>query len=109
MSILSLYLRIFPEKHFRRQVYGTMGIMCLIYTITQPLIILQCIPVSASWLPNEQHAKCLSVEGVAMANAAVNLLTEIVILLLPLPMLKVLQLPLKQKIPLFGLFGMGTL
>lgn len=42
-------------------------------------------------------------------NAAGNVLSDVLVLLLPLPMIKGLQLPRNQKIALASIFGLGFL
>lgn len=47
--------------------------------------------------------------GNRFANAGMNIATDIAIGILPLPMLKELQLPRRQKIALMTVFGLGGL
>ena len=108
-SILCLYLRIFPDKNFRLRVYATALFMTVAYSITTPMAIVQCLPIKAAWDLGIKHKKCLSIEGVGISNAAVNLISEVIIILLPLSEIRSLQLPKRKKVPLYGLFGAGVL
>ncbi|KAJ5190348.1 uncharacterized protein N7498_009333 [Penicillium cinerascens] len=110
MSILALYLRLFPNKGLRLAVFLCMGFVTLSVVILIPLVIWQCNPIAASWeLDARHHAKCLSLSGVAYANAAVNIATEITILIIPLPVIRKLQINRAKAISLYVLFGAGLL
>lgn len=42
-------------------------------------------------------------------NASGNIISDVLVLVLPLPMIKGLKLPRNQKIALAGIFGLGFL
>lgn len=109
MSILCLYIRIFPDGDFQKYVISTMAFVTLSITILIPMIVWQCNPIHAIWDLKRSRAHCLSVSGVAYANAAVNIATEVAILILPWPLLCTLHLSISKKIALFALFGAGLL
>ena len=73
------------------------------------LDIFQCNPVSAAWTLQHGEAQCMDLTIVALANAAVNIVTEIAILIIPLPILVKLKLSLRQKVEVIGLLSMGAL
>lgn len=110
MSILFLYLRIFPEiALFRYCVIGTMVFTTVAAIILVPMAIWQCVPIHAIWNLKREDARCLSVAGVAYASAGVNIATELAVLILPLPLLRTLRASIAQKIGLYALFGCGIL
>ena len=110
MSILFLYLRIFPEiPLFRKCVIATMVFVTVAVLILVPMDIWQCVPIYAIWDLKREDARCLSVSGVAYASAGVNIVTELAILILPLPLLRTLRASIAQKVGLYGLFGCGIL
>ncbi|KAF3386453.1 hypothetical protein F1880_000161 [Penicillium rolfsii] len=110
MSILFLYLRIFPEiQPFRYCVLGTMAFTTVAVLILVPMDIWQCVPISAVWNLKREDARCLNIEGVAYASAAVNIATELAVLILPLPLLRTLRTSIAQKLGLYALFGCGIL
>ncbi|KAJ5691369.1 hypothetical protein N7488_012104 [Penicillium malachiteum] len=77
--------------------------------ILTPMAIWQCVPISAIWSFNRGDARCLSISGVAYASAAVNIATEVIILILPVPLLRTLRTSTTQKIALYMLFGCGII
>lgn len=72
------------------------------------LQIFSCIPVQFAW-DKSIHGKCVSVTVMRDMNSTVNLATDLIILLLPLPVLRRLGLPRNQKIAVFCIFGLGFL
>lgn len=109
MSILFLYIRIFPSRLFKLYVIVTMVLVTISILILVPMVIFQCNPVSATWNLYRKDAFCLGVSAVAYANAAVNIGTEVAILVLPLPLLSKLRVSWRTKLGLYMLFGCGIL
>lgn len=70
-----------------------------------------CIPVHYFWSVNpEVHTShCLPEGPVWYANAAMQIFTDVVILILPMPLLSKLHLPWRQKIGIMLVFGVGIL
>lgn len=109
MSILALYIRIFPHHVFYRYCIATMILVTISVLIIVPMIIWQCNPMDAIWNLQRKNASCLSLAGVAYANAGVNIATEVVVLILPVPLLLKLRVSMSSKVALFALFGCGIL
>jgi hypothetical protein len=68
--------------------------------------ILVCIPPAHLWNPTVP-GYCLNVQAVGRAFVATNMITDISILLLPLPLIWKLHLSRRQKIQLTVLFTLG--
>jgi hypothetical protein len=69
---------------------------------------LNCLPVAKFW--NESlDGYCLNKEGLWFSNSALHILSDLIILILPMPVLKSLQLPKKQKMALMAVFALGGL
>lgn len=65
-----------------------------------------CRPVAYFW-DHSIGGRCLSRLGVWFANASLNIITDIVICLMPVPVLNKLRLPRKQKFALIAVFCLG--
>ena len=68
--------------------------------------ILQCLPIQKSFnksLPGH----CIDLARFWIANAAFSITTDVIILLLPMPLVLRLQVSLGQKIALVAIFAMG--
>lgn len=70
-----------------------------------------CVPVKASWSLDYEYAAehCLRMGPVWYINAALQISTDIVIIILPLPLVAKLQLPRRQKVGIMLVFGIGIL
>lgn len=71
--------------------------------------IFTCYPVEAYWLSLfGVQGKCMDKTALTFSNAAVNIATDLVLIVVPAPLLWRLQIPRKQRVILMGLFGVGT-
>ncbi|KAK5212539.1 hypothetical protein LTR41_001485 [Exophiala xenobiotica] len=71
--------------------------------------IFQCRPVAAGWAyPRPSDAKCTDIVTLYLSSAPVNIITDIALLILPMPILTRMRLPLKQKIILVLTFSAGA-
>ena len=71
--------------------------------------IFQCTPVAAGYLyPTPAHAHCADIVTLYLSSAPVNIITDIAILFLPIPILTGMRLPKKQKIILVATFSFGA-
>lgn len=70
-----------------------------------------CIPVREFWNLNYKTRTdhCLPEGPVWYANAATQIFTDVVILVLPMPLLSKLHLPRRQKVGIILVFGVGVL
>ncbi|KAL2870512.1 putative integral membrane protein [Aspergillus lucknowensis] len=68
---------------------------------------LNCVPVAKFW--NESlDGYCLDKKALWFSNSAIHIFTDIVLLIFPMPALKKLQLPSRQKIALMAVFALGA-
>jgi Fungal rhodopsin domain len=81
---------------------GAYGIYCFLTNI------FACIPVSAFWSPTGNE-RCINKKFSWFFNASINILTDLVIMILPMSTLKALKLPTRQKIGLMVIFALGGL
>lgn len=73
------------------------------------LAIFQCTPVAAAYrYPVPSGASCTDIVTLYLSSAPVNIITDIAILLLPMPILTGMRLPKKQKIILIVTFSFGA-
>ena len=110
--MLFLYLRIFTGKHFQRLTYGMIGLVCAANTAFVLVTIFQCHPISAFWdksLLKLAGNHCFSSKAFWFSYSVVNIVLDFLILLLPIHEVLKLQLPLKEKIALCGVFSLGIL
>jgi hypothetical protein len=108
ISILILYHHIFPQRWFRQTLIG-LGAFIIAYVISQTFsVIFQCIPIDSLWGASEARY-CVNDEAVAISLGVANILTDIIMLVLPLPVLWNLQMSKSRKQLLTLIFTMGGL
>ncbi|RMY78999.1 hypothetical protein D0863_00312 [Hortaea werneckii] len=105
-SIILQYLRIFPHNKFRLACYILLAVIGVYTAWTFFSSLLACIPVASFW-DKSIEGHCLARLPVWFTNAALNIVTDIATVVIPLPVLKGLQLPKRQKIALMIVFGLG--
>ncbi|KAH7388927.1 hypothetical protein BKA64DRAFT_645398 [Cadophora sp. MPI-SDFR-AT-0126] len=107
LSMLLFFLRITPSPLFRGTVYVAMVIV-VIYSVVGSLeFTYACRPLEKIWDFTITHGSCISIYAVPIFNAAANSATDLAILLLPIPMLKNLQLPFRQKLAAGLILALG--
>ncbi|KAF2790309.1 hypothetical protein K505DRAFT_282840 [Melanomma pulvis-pyrius CBS 109.77] len=105
-SILLQYRRVFPTRRFQIACWLTM-ILVIVYTIWAVSgSIFACYPIRAFWT-HEEPAKCINQSAMWFTNAGVNILTDFIIILLPMPVVRSLNLGQRQKQVLIIVFGIG--
>ncbi|KAK5682121.1 hypothetical protein LTS10_005246 [Elasticomyces elasticus] len=105
-SILLQYLRIFPQTRFQMTCYVMLGVVGVYTTWAVFSAIFACTPVALFW--NESlHGTCFNRLAVWFSNAVFNITTDIITTVLPLPMLRALRLPQRQRIVLMVVFALG--
>lgn len=105
ISILLLYLRIFPSPRFRLIVWSvSCFVLCCCITQTL-LIIFQCRPVKAAW-DLEVKGQCIRLNLTYVILGSFNALTDIIAPCLPMPFLWVRQE--ETTLPYLLQFGIGS-
>ncbi|EEQ84351.2 uncharacterized protein BDCG_01156 [Blastomyces dermatitidis ER-3] len=106
ISIIFLYLRIFVGKIFRRTCWSLIWIV-ICYTIgSSTATVFQCTPIHRAW-QRQVPGTCINLTISWYSNAAFSILSDLAILILPMPVIKSLLLPKKEKIGLMSIFAVG--
>jgi hypothetical protein len=107
-SILLQYKRIFVSPTVQRVCKFALVFMILM-AISFPLTLaLSCIPVPRFW-DSTIPGTCIDQNKADPIMGAFNILSDIFLLILPMPLVKSLQLPRKQRMMLYGVFGLSIL
>ena len=108
ISILQLYRSIFPGRGFTITT-SVVGAGVIAWGIAVILVsIFQCNPVRGEW-DLTVPATCISLEHFYIGNAVPNIAMDAIILALPIPNVWALQMSLRQKYVVSGLFLLGGL
>ncbi|OCL10124.1 hypothetical protein AOQ84DRAFT_289897, partial [Glonium stellatum] len=107
VSILLQYLRIFTIKQFSVSCWALLGFVAVYGTWAFFSSVFECMPVSYFWDKTIESGHCMNQYAVWFTNAAVNIITDFAIMIFPIPVLRSLTLPLKQKRALILVFTLG--
>ncbi|KAJ5556799.1 Major facilitator superfamily domain general substrate transporter [Penicillium frequentans] len=108
-SILVFYMTLTRnQKVFRYANYITLGVVNAAGLALTLVNVFQCQPVSAAWRANlPADARCTDIVTLYLSSSPVNIITDLAILFLPMPILTQMRLPKKQKIILVITFSFG--
>ena len=108
ISILVLYLRIFPAKRLRMRIKLVM-LFVFVYAIGSiGATAVECLPI-AKIFDHTLDGVCINTVAFWYTNGFFNTLGDIAVLVLPLGSVNNLQLPRRQKLGLYIIFSMGGL
>ncbi|KAK2773197.1 hypothetical protein CKAH01_13615 [Colletotrichum kahawae] len=107
MTFLLQYYRLMEVSRMRHVVVGCMVLIAL-WGVSQILVaFLQCIPLEAVWDPRVE-SKCIgNIAAVWYFNGIFNVVTDFMIITLPIPKIWQLAMPRMQKIIIVGVFMLG--
>ncbi|KAL4733519.1 hypothetical protein BDV11DRAFT_199852 [Aspergillus similis] len=106
-SILLQYKRVFATRGMHIASWILIGFVAVWGTWTFVSAWLNCIPVAKFWDPTID-GYCLDKKALWFSNSAIHIFTDIVLLLFPMPVLKNLQLPRRQRLALMAVFALGA-
>ena len=107
-SLIFLYRRIFPNRPlhialwFIGGVVGCMGIAGIL------LAIFKCVPVKAGWDPTIKR-QCINFYAWIIIHGSQNVVTDFMLLCLPMPLVWRLNMATTRKIQVSGIFALGAL
>ncbi|KAK6515004.1 hypothetical protein TWF506_007359 [Arthrobotrys conoides] len=112
-SILIFYLRFCTTKKFKVAIWVTFGLLICWVIAMSGLIIFQCHPVSNFWKEMqlfEYREGCLPNEpDMVLLHGIFSVVLDIIVLVLPVPVVLHLSLPTKQKVGLIAMFSLGLI
>jgi hypothetical protein len=108
LSILLMYYRIFHFPYFKKMAYA-IGAFIIAWVICITfLFVFICVPVEKLWYP-DLPGRCINQVGTWIANAASTIISDLVILTLPIPQVWALQLRKTEKAAVILAFCLGFL
>lgn len=109
LSLLIVYLRLSPQTWFRVAAWFSIVIVILYTCVITLLMLFRCHPVRRAFDPKIQTGHCLDAGILYMATAVSNILTDVMIFLLPSPMILKLRIGTSLKVAAIAVFGFGSL
>ncbi|KAH8708581.1 hypothetical protein GQ44DRAFT_627624 [Phaeosphaeriaceae sp. PMI808] len=108
ISILIQYFRIFPVRRFRKACYFLLGVVVTSGAWAVFSNVLLCNPIAFFWDKSIKDGNCMDRMVIWFSNAGLNIAQDLVILLLPMPLIQTLQISQSQKRGLVFMFALGT-
>ena len=105
-SVVALYIRIFRTRSFRVTCYIVHCINVVFFVTAILAACLLCRPIARYW-DLSVRGTCGDEVSTDLYLGIVNLLLDILIVILPMPVLWGLQMAVNKKVMLSGMFGLG--
>ncbi|KAG4025539.1 hypothetical protein MFRU_055g00120 [Monilinia fructicola] len=107
-SILSFYWRVFGVTNRLRNILIALGVIVTAWGISVIVVsATSCLPLKALWNP-EVHGKCVSLTKFYLGISFPNVITDWIMLVIPIRYIWRLQMPNNQKVVVLGLFVVGS-
>lgn len=106
-SILIFYKNIFTVRWFRWTVYGMLGVVAvwtLSFTLTNLFTCYPVTPLIEFFYGN----KCMETVPMWLSVVITDLIVDVAILCMPVPMVLKLHLPWKERLAVLGMFMLGA-
>ncbi|OQE03124.1 hypothetical protein PENVUL_c035G06518 [Penicillium vulpinum] len=111
LSLLWFYLRLDQHGYMKWAVYALTFVVLGLSIASALVLAFSCFPPAKFWdLTGTVPGNCMSATSQQTfyeANGVLNIVTDILVYLTPIPMLWKVQIPLRKKIALTGVFGLG--
>jgi hypothetical protein len=108
LSLLTFYLHLSPQKWFRVSVWISIGIVALYTVIITFMMFFNCSPPNKAFNFSVQGGSCIDAAILYMATAVSNIITDVMLFILPIPMVYQLHMPKLQKAGAIVVFGIGS-
>ena len=111
IALFLLYYRIFASSRAATIAICLGILLCSCYYISAAIVLLVlCVPRSHdSWISPRSIARCRPTTRLGIPGGVFNLVSDLYIFVLPLPLLLKLQMPLRRKIGITALFLTGLM
>ena len=109
LAILALFLRIFVEKRYRIVTWVLAAIIAATPFAVSLATVFQCSPVRYAWDKLTLRGTCIDVAKLYIYCGLPNVITDVAMLLLPIPMIVKLHTDQSQKFGISLVFFLGTM
>lgn len=109
ISIVVQYLRIFSATRATR-IACICALCFLVVALIQAffLAIFTCSPVSNFWMSSELKG-CMDLLRLYVGQSSLSIVSDLLVILLPIPAFQQLKISKKEKYVLIGIFALGSL
>lgn len=107
-SLLAFYFRM-SQLRWLRITSVTLGLVIVAYSLALIFaLVFACTPIRAAWDVTITNAHCINRPAVYVVLAVLNIATDVILLILPIPLVWKLQMPIVQKIGVVIVFIIGS-
>jgi hypothetical protein len=108
ISIILLYMRVFTGKRFRWSCYACLSYCGMSLTAFTFALAFQCNPVQSVW-NRFISGQCIDVNIVGYVGAVLSIVEDVVLMVLPIPELRKLQISGRKRIAVSLMFILASL
>ncbi|KAM0331306.1 hypothetical protein ACHAQA_002976 [Verticillium albo-atrum] len=108
LSLLTFYLHLTPQGRFRIATWITIVIVGLYTVIITGMLLFHCDPVRKAFDIMVTDGSCIDVGILFIATAVSNIVTDVLLFVMPIPMVLKLHMGPGQKIGAMIVFGIGS-
>ncbi|RAL14507.1 uncharacterized protein BO97DRAFT_340434 [Aspergillus homomorphus CBS 101889] len=109
VALLSILTRIFAPYRIKiLMIYFFLGCLCVYYVIALIVKIRMCDPIPGYWT-GSPNARCLNQRAALIADSVISVVSDLIILFLPLPLTWSLQMSRSKKMRVIGMLSAGGL
>ncbi|PYH92524.1 hypothetical protein BO71DRAFT_357091 [Aspergillus ellipticus CBS 707.79] len=109
IALIALYYRLSDMQRRWKITLWSVTIFVVVYmTLLECLLIFGCNPISKAW-DTTVDGQCINRAGIFMAGASASMFTDIVLLIMPLPIVARLKMASRKRLGLAFMFGLGGL
>lgn len=111
LSLICFYYRLIRDTGiawFRKVLHASVAWVIAVFITFVALVVFQCSPVEYYWVyPQLDHGSCLSEGKITLAAGIINCVSDLLVTVLPIPIIWQLQMPIKQRIGVCILLCLG--
>ncbi|WXC63063.1 hypothetical protein SNK03_008879 [Fusarium graminearum] len=108
MALALFYRKLSPERWWRWSVYGVLFLVAGYNLAIMLVILFGCAPFAKSWDHTMLEGTCVNRPAVYICTAGLGILSDLILLIMPLPMVLRSRIPRRQKAGLVVLFAIGS-
>lgn len=107
VTLLLLIARVFSVREsVSRAIHIFIIVLCIAYVPNQIAKTIICTPIRAFW-DKSVKGQCLQQRKIFIADTTLAIVTDIIILILPIPLTWSMRSPMREKIKIMVLLGAG--
>ncbi|KAI0127579.1 hypothetical protein BJ170DRAFT_683413 [Xylariales sp. AK1849] len=109
LSLLTFYLHLSPQFFFRIAVWVSIVIVASYTAVITMLMLFHCNPVKKAFDFTIEDGSCMDAGILYIATAVSNIITDVMLFMLPIPTILGLRMGLGQKLGAIFIFAIGSM